>query len=130
MTVMSSSLLADHAELFLLRLGQEAEAAALRSSALAAKGLSEVAPVARAFGLDEIALELLLLLAAADRDPRLWVLARSFHRDPLRTGFDCATASIATGRSVPELITAADALRRLDLVTSPPSNGGYRPFTA
>src|SRR6185436_9884872 len=76
------------------------------------------------------AILLLTLLAAADRDPRIWVIARSHHRDPGRVGIDCATASIALDLAVPALLEAAERLRRLDLITTAQVTVGYRPFVA
>jgi SpoVK/Ycf46/Vps4 family AAA+-type ATPase len=58
------------------------------------------------------------------------VLARAAHRDPARPGIDCATAAVALASPVDALIDAAERLRELDLVVSPPGQLGYRPFTA
>jgi hypothetical protein len=90
----------------------------------------QIARVAAAFNLDEPAILLLTLLTAADQDPRIWVIARSHHRDPSRVGIDCATASIALDLPVPVLIEAAERLRRLDLITTTQMTAGYRPFVA
>jgi AAA+ superfamily predicted ATPase len=128
---MSGRTLEVHAQLALYRLSQETGAAAALAAEIAAAQRgdpsSPLARVARAFGLDDDARDLLALLAAADRDPRIWVIARSHHRDPARTGLDCATAAIALDRPVPALIDAAERLRRLELVSSP-AGPGYRPF--
>jgi AAA+ superfamily predicted ATPase len=127
----SAQYLKDFAELVLFRFSQEEEAARTRAAELAAATGTESAQaiehVAAAFDLDATALALLVLLAAADRDPRIWVVARSHHRDTARPGLDCATASTALGLPVPDLVDAAERLRRLELVSSPPGVG-YRPF--
>ena len=129
---MSATFLEDHAQLALYRLGQEELAIAAQAERVAAAygtpAAAAVDRVAAAFDLDDVERDLLVLLAAADRDPRIWVLARSHHRDAARTGIDCAVASLALGRPVPALIDAAETLRRLDLITSPAGVAGYRPF--
>jgi AAA+ superfamily predicted ATPase len=128
----SAAFLEDHAQLALYRLGQEELAIAAQAERVAAaRGTPAARAVDRvtaAFDLADAERDLLVLLAAADRDPRIWVLARSHHRDAARTGIDCAVAALALGLPVPVLIDAAETLRRLDLVTSPGSVAGYRPF--
>jgi SpoVK/Ycf46/Vps4 family AAA+-type ATPase len=128
----SAGFLEESAQLALYRLGQEEAAiAAQRDRVAALRGTPAAAAVDRvadAFELGDAERDLLVLLAAADRDPRIWVLARSHHRDTARTGLDCAVASLALGLPVPVLIDAAETLRRLDLVTSPAGVAGYRPF--
>ncbi len=128
---MPTSYLHEHAELALFRLTQARDAAEAQAARLAALAGTEVARavdrVTAAFDLDDDARDLLVLLAAADLDPRIWVMARSHHRDAARTGLDCATASLALERPVPALVTAAEVLRRHDLVTSP-AGAHYRPF--
>ncbi len=128
---MSAQYLKEFAELVLFRLSQEEDAARTRAAELAALAGTQVAlaieHVAAAFDLDATAQQLLVLLAAADRDPRIWIVARSHHRDPARPGLDCATAATALALPVPDLVDAAERLRRLELITSPPGTG-YRPF--
>lgn len=128
---MSAQYLKDFAELVLFRLSQEEDAARARAAELATLAGTQVAlaieHVAAAFDLDATAQQLLVLLAAADRDPRIWIVARSHHRDPARPGLDCATAATALALPVPDLVDAAERLRRLELITSPPGTG-YRPF--
>ncbi len=131
---MSASLLAEYTALFLFRLGQEEDAAAVHAAVLERlRGTDRARAIERvvaAYELDDAARLLLILLAAADRDPRLWVLARATHRDPARPGLDCATAATALALPVDALIGAADRLRALELVVSPPGQLGYRPFVA
>ena len=131
---MPASGLDQYAELFLYRLTKEQAMVDDRAPAVAALvGTPVHAPidrVGRAFGLGQIELELLLLLAAADRRPELWINARAFHRDGSRPGFDCATAALALDHPVPVLISASEELRRLELITTPlgQSTAAYRPF--
>ncbi len=129
--LVSAQYLKEFAELVLFRLSQEEDAARTKAAELAALSGTAVAftieHVAAAFDLDPVAQELLVLLAAADRDPRIWIVARSHHRDAARPGLDCATAATALALPVPDLVDAAERLRRLELVSSPPGVG-YRPF--
>jgi SpoVK/Ycf46/Vps4 family AAA+-type ATPase len=129
---MPASGLDQYGELFLYRLTKEQAMVDDRAPVVAALvGTPVHAPidrVGRAFGLGQVELELLLLLAAADRRPELWINARAFHRDTSRPGFDCATAALALDHPVPVLIAAADELRRLELITTPQASGAYRPF--
>ncbi|MDQ3365139.1 MAG: AAA family ATPase [Myxococcota bacterium] len=120
-------------QLVLFRLNQDTAAATAQAQLLATlrtPTFFQLARVAAAFNLDEAATLLLALLTAADRDPRIWVIARSHHRDPARVGIDCAVASIALDVPVPLLIDAAERLRRLDLITTSQHGLGYRPFVA
>ena len=130
---MGDSYFEDFTQLVLYRLNQDTTAAATQAQLLGThRGPTffQIARVAAAFNLDESAILLLTLLTAADRDPRIWVIARSHHRDPSRIGIDCATASIALDIPVPALIDAAERLRRLDLITTAQTTAGYRPFVA
>src|SRR5687767_8853355 len=111
----------DFAQLVLYRLNQDAAAAAAQGKVMATRrnpSFYRVARVAAAFNLDEAAAALLTLLVVADRDPRIWVIARSHHRDAGRTGIDCAVAALALDLPVPVLTDAAERLRRLDLIVS------------
>jgi AAA+ superfamily predicted ATPase len=119
-------------ELVLFRLDQDHEAAA-RAPAFAgceSPVRTQLHRIGEAFELDETARQLLLLLMAADRDPRIWVIARAYHRDATRVGIDCATAAIALALGVPALLQAAEQLRRHDLITSVQGGTGYRAFAA
>ena len=120
----------DFTQLVLFRLNQDITAAETQAELLASRRTPtsfRLSRIAAAFGLDEAAIQLLALLAATDREPRIWVLARSHHRDPARIGIDCAIASVALDLPVPTLIAAADRLRRLELISSTQSASGYRP---
>lgn len=133
--------LAAFAEVCLARAGGDANEAGresalelLRTTIPAEPELVAADQVAAAYRLSAAELELLVLLAAADRDYRIWAVARSFHRDPLRTGLDCAVSSRLLGRPVAELVDAAEALQRAELIVSavPIAEAGrtYKPFTA
>jgi SpoVK/Ycf46/Vps4 family AAA+-type ATPase len=123
----------DFTQLVLFRLNQDSAAAETQAELVASRRSPtsfRLARIATAFNLDEPAIRLLTLLAAADREPRIWVLARSHHRDPSRIGIDCAIASVALDLPVPTLIATAERLRRLDLITTTQSATAYRPFAA
>ncbi|MDQ3341429.1 MAG: ATP-binding protein [Myxococcota bacterium] len=123
----------DFTQLVLYRLNQDAAAAATQAQLVGSRRTPtffQIARVAAAFNLEEPAVLMLTLLTAADQDPRIWVIARSHHRDPSRVGIDCATAAIALDLPVPVLIEAAERLRRLDLITTTQTTAGYRPFVA
>ncbi|HLL24044.1 MAG TPA: AAA family ATPase [Kofleriaceae bacterium] len=123
----------DFTQLVLFRLNQDPAAAAAHAQIVASRRTPtyfQIARVAAAFNLDEPSILLLTLLTAADRDPRIWVIARSHHRDPSRVGIDCAIAAVALDLPVPVLIEAAERLRRLDLITTTQMTAGYRPFVA
>jgi AAA+ superfamily predicted ATPase len=123
----------DFTQLVLFRLNQDSTAAETQAELLASRRSPtsfRLSRVAAAFNLDDAAIRLLALLAAADHEPRIWVLARSHHRDPSRIGIDCAIAALALDLPVPTLIAAAERLRRLDLITTTQSATAYRPFAA
>src|SRR5262245_48073669 len=96
----ADQILSAHAQAALLRQTERAEVAHLQLARRdeverALRGAGTAPPAERiraAFGLGEVAVELLLLLAAAEVDARVWATARSLHRDPTRTGIDCASA--------------------------------------
>ncbi|MEJ7603642.1 MAG: ATP-binding protein [Kofleriaceae bacterium] len=130
---MRDSYFEDFTQLVLFRLNQDAAAATTQAELLGSRRTPtffRLQRIAAAFNLDEPSLLLLTLLAATDREPRIWVLARSHHRDPARIGIDCAIASLALDLPVSTLIAAAERLRRLDLITATQSATAYRPFAA